>query len=250
MYRTRVMLALLAASTLAAACSPDSPASPVESSFETAPLVHPPALTQADFATRGTVQLVPDPLADGPATAEFDDEGLNRPLAQIFEARTTGDFQEGFAGAYGTHKYIGNVGAITTTAHVSYNGQHLGSQEGSQQQYTPFLIDFGRVKRIDVFPKIYTDHKCGLVAQGSSQHRASWQFYQATSVQNWGVARAFTQAKPYSQGACSERTGGFESENAKPGGIVCTYWITYDLGTGEIVDAELLFCSSTSGEVM
>lgn len=250
MYRIQLRLALVLASAFAAGCTPDSPAGPLVVTVDDAPLVNPPLLTQADLAQRDSVELKGEEPVEGPAAASFDEDSLNRPIEQIFNARSTGDFQAGFAGVYGTHEYIGNVGRITTTANVSYNQAHLGSMVGTKQQYTPFLGDFGRTKRIDVFPKIYTDKTCGLVVEGSSQHHASWQFYQATSVQNWGVVQEFTQAKPYAQGACSGQTGGFQTENTQPGGIVCTYWITYDLDTGEIVDAQLLFCSSTGGDVI
>ncbi|MBT8488947.1 MAG: hypothetical protein HKN72_06340 [Gemmatimonadetes bacterium] len=250
MYRAPSVLALIALSLGAAACSQDTPAGPILTTFDDAPRVNPPLLTQADLTRTDSVQLLPDTPAEGLAAADFNGDSFNRPLAQIFNERSTGDFQAGFAGVYGYHDYIGNVGRVSTEANVSYQNQHLGSAPLSTQQYTPFLLDFGRRKSIWAFPKIYTDQKCGLTVQGKSQHRASWQFYQATSVQNWGVTEKGTQSKPHSQGACTGDTGGFQSEHTKAGGVVCTYWITYDLDTGAIISAELLFCSSTSGEVM
>ncbi len=250
MYRTPPVLAIVVSSLVASACSQPTPAGPLPATFSDAPAVNPPLLTQADLTTTDSIHLLPDPSGDGPTAVDFDEDSFDRPLAQIFNERSTGDFQEGFAGVYGYHDYIGNVGRVSTQAHVSFEHQHLGSAPLNTQQYTPFLLDFGRRKSIWAFPKVYTDQKCGLTVQGSSQHKASWQFYQATSVQNWGVTEKGTQSKPHSQGACTADTGGFEAEHTQPGGIVCTYWITYDLDTGEIISAELLFCSSTGGEVM
>ncbi len=250
MHRPPFLLALIVAGAVASGCVSEPGTGPLGVVAENVPRVHPPVLTRADLVQDESRQSPPRPAADGPVTAVFEEDSFNRPLQQIFNARSTGDFQTGFAGVYGTHEYIGNVGKITTTANVTHNREHLGSTVGTNQQYTPFLGDFGRKKKIDVFPKVYTDMTCGLVVEGTSQHQASWQFYQATSVQNWGVVQVFTQATPHAQGACSGETGGFETEHTRPGGIVCTYWITYDLDTGEIVDAELLFCSSTGGEVI
>lgn len=250
MHRVPPLTALIAWSFLAAACGHDTPAGPLTTALDGAPTVNPPSLTQADLTPPDSVHLVAPPPGETPPRADFDGESFNRPLAQIFNERSTGDFQAGFAGVYGYHDYIGNVGRVSTEAHLTFQNQHLGSAPLSTQHYTPFLLDFGRRKSIWAFPKIYTDQTCGLTVQGSSQHRASWQFYQATSVQNWGVTEEGTQSKPYSQGACSGDTGGFQAEHTQPGGIVCTYWITYDVDTGEIISAELLFCSSTGGEVM
>lgn len=258
MYRNRLALAVLVSTALGSGCSPGSPAAPeADAWLGPSLLVRAPVLTPSDLIRTEKDTLPPSETMpgepggmEGLAPADFEEDPYSRPPAAIFEADSRGDFQEGFGGVYGTQMYGGNKGSITTTAHVSYKDQHVGTATGSREQYTPFLGDWGRTKHLWVFPKVYTDRECGLSVQGGSQHAAWWEFYQGGAVQTWGRDGLSTQAPPYPQGACSNNVGSFEAENAKPGGLVCTYWITYDLDTGEVISAELLYCSSSSGEVM
>jgi hypothetical protein len=200
--------------------------------------------------TTSVLDEAPDP-ADRPAlaeTGELEDEQA-RPLQQIFDPETRVGFEPGYAWALGSHRYIGNLGSVTTTAHATYNDMDLGSYTGTRQKYLPFLADWGLVKHIWQQSKIYTDHECGVSVQGYSDHRAWWQFYQAKSAPEWGLARRSSQSGWARQPACansgtSQVTTGEESAQ----GTVCYYLITYDLDTGEIVNAEFLFCNSTGGE--
>lgn len=256
MYRNRFTLALLTATTLGVACSQESPSSPLMGSWSGASsFAQVPILTQSDLVQRDTAQREADDTdADGSfeglAFEDFDEDLRDLPMSQIFEADSRADFQPGFAAIYGTHKYTGNGASITTDVHVTYRDQHLGTVSGERQAYNPFLLDFGRIKHIWVFPKVYTDHECGLTVQGGSRHSAWWTFFQGNDVQTWGKVIQTTQARPRSQPSCSTNVGSFETEHKDAGGMVCTYWITYDMDTGQIISAELLYCSSTSGEVI
>lgn len=192
----------------------------------------------------------PEP-SDLPARSERGDleDEQARPLQQIFDAETRVGFEPGYAWALGSHQYIGNLGSVTTTAHATYQDMDLGSHTSTKQKYLPFLADWGLVKHIWQQSKIFTDHECGLSVQGYSDHRAWWQFYQGTSAPEWGLARRSSQAGWARQPACSgNATGQFTSGEESAQGTVCYYLITYDMDTGEIVNAEFLFCNSTGGE--
>lgn len=252
MYRSRLSLSLLLAVVAASACSEPSPAAPdapEEAAFT--PLVSAPLLTWQDLVAMETI--VEEPGApDRPTarTSEWELESHVRPVQQIFDPGTRVGYGGGFASSIGDHRYIGNVGFVSTTAHVTYNDQDLGSQTATRQKYMPFLADWGMVKHIDVAAKVYTDHECGLTVRGESEHRAWWQFFQGRGVAEWGVEVKSTQAKPVPQGSCSESTGTRRATEDQGGGILCTYYITYDVSTGAIIDAELLYCTSKGGTVI
>lgn len=250
MYRSCITPALVALAVALAGCAEETPVSPVASAVdEGPPLVRAPLLTQSDL-DKSNFRVLGAPAADpGPARAEFDEQG-GRPIQQIFGPSTRADFGTGFASSIGAHRYIGNVGAVSTTASLSFQGQHVASRTSNQQDYTPFLLDWGSVKRVVTWIKIPSDHECGLSVEGQSDHRAWWQFFQGRGVAAWGVTRTTTQEGPTRQGACANPTGQTEDTRQSEGGLVCTYLITFDLETGEIVNAELLFCHSGGGEVI
>jgi len=243
---------LLAVCTLlASGCDTSSPAAPEPVSVESAPTLRAPLLTRADLTPSRTVVHGTDPVgADGadPAGPAMTD-GVTRPLQQITGARTGTGFGSGYAFAVGQHFYTGNVGAISTTANVTFGDKHVGSHTSDRQDYTPFLIDFGQTKYIVQSARVYTSRECGLTVDGSSKHRAWWQFFQGQSVAAWGTALQSTQGRPTHQGACASSggTGTGTSSETTSSGLVCTYYITFDLGTGRILNAELLSCSSVTG---
>ena len=170
-----------------------------------------------------------------------------KPREQIFNARTEAGFKPGFAYAFGTHDYQGNLGRVVTTATASHRDRLLGSQTAETQEYFPFLVDGGFIKKVWTWAKIFTDYTCGVTVSGSSVHSAWWQFFQGRSAPIWGTATKTTQAAPVSQPGCGN-TGGYESANDMGGGLICYYWITYDLDTGEVVDAKLIACSNSAGD--
>ena len=207
-----------------------------------------PRLTQSDLEQRDFVELLPDGDPVARVIDPDDYEYSSRPLQQIFDARTRVYFQPGYAAALGIHSYIGNVGTIATTAHVTYLDQDLGSHTAHREQYTPFVLDLGMTKTVFAEARVFTDYTCGLQVQGNSNHRAHWQFFTGTAVPLWGSSRRTSQASPASNGSCTDRrTGQRGGTETRAGGIVCRYLITYDLDTGEILAADLLDCSSTGG---
>ena len=202
-----------------------------------------------------TYEVVGDePLVEGPqpieAIDDYELEDYVRPLQQVFGATTRVGIDDTYAWALGLHYYIGNVGAISTTVDVIHQSTQLGSHTAHKQNYTPFLADFGTRKHIWVQAKVYTDKTCGLTVNGSSDHQAWWQFFQGRSTSEWGVARRPSQATPASNDPCSNQTGQAEVSETQPSGITCYYRITYVIGTGEVVAADLLFCTGSGGVLM
>lgn len=242
-----LILALIALLSAVGCDQPATTAPSVTDAVESLAL-NAPVLTSADLVATRKTAVVQTPETN-PARVSGDNLDMSRPLQQIFNERTSVAFEPGYVRGFGTHQYIGNVGAVSTTTQVTFQNQHLGSQAAEAQDYTPFLFDFGSVKRIWVSAKVFTDHECGLTGHASSQHSASWQFFQGTGAPLWGKSGEPSQADPKSQGGCSSGTGtGFGTQYA-PAGMVCTYLITYELDTGIIVDAELLYCTSSGGEM-
>jgi len=151
--------------------------------------------------------------------------------------------------AIGRHVYIGNMGAVSATAHAAFQDQHLGSYTAERQNYTPFLVDFGEVKDIWASAKVYTDKTCGLTALGDSKHSAWWQFYQGRAAPLWGVTKSYSQGQPAHQRPCSNTTtttsGGGDGST---GGMICYVLITWDLDTGQIVNTQILACTGAGDE--
>lgn len=243
MYRSRFTLSLLLTGTVVAGCVEESPVSPGRPPSTPVPSVNAPVLTPDDLVDRTITVREARPEAPGPARAELDGEAASRPLQQIFDAETRVGFEKGYAYALGRHDYIGNVGFVSTTAQVAHNDAYLGSQSAENQNYTPFLLDWGQLKLIWVSAKVYSDHECGLSVQGKSTHKAWWEFFQGTGVSEWGVDSETSQAAPVSQ-SCSSGGTGQTTSTDESGGMLCYYLITYDLTTGRILNAELLYCTT------
>jgi hypothetical protein len=181
---------------------------------------------------------------------ELEDELLQEtvPLEQIFRARTKAGFHDGQAWAEGAHSYIGNVGAVSTTTRVMYAGRFLAERSATEQRYTPFLLNFGRVDFVSVYVPVLSDHECGLTVEGTSQHSASWQFFQGVGAANWGGVTTPTFASQASQPDCPDGFDGIGSGGAESsGGSVCfvEYW--YDKASGEVLESEILFCTGDWG---
>lgn len=244
----RSMITLLVLVALVTGCDA-TPTAMNEQSVEPLDFFVPPVAPDvlADFAYD---TLSAEPAPDGPDEPALID-GVPRPLQQIFSAQTRVGYDHGYAWALGSHRYIGNVASIATTAHVAYGSAHLGSQTANKQDYMPFLLDFGTVKFIWVQPKVYTDHDCGLSVQGNSDHRAWWQFYQGRSTAEWGTARRTSQAAPVAQGACAQSgTSQAHISETQPTGIVCYYLVTYDMNTMEVLRVDFLYCTGSGGVLM
>lgn len=193
--------------------------------------------------------------ADTPAAvlSEQDDPEEVTPdydaVAKIVSASTRVGFNPGYAYSAARQRYTGNHGEIETAATVTYAGRIIGIQPASRENTVPYLLDFGNEKTIWVDAYVFTDQQCGLEVDGSSFHSASWQWFLGT-VANWGEDSETTQAfPPVAQDSCEEEVfidEGTGSAGPEGDGLVtCWYLVTYDLNTGEVIDAEFLYCDGS-----
>lgn len=248
----KAKLWLGAVALVATACTEQAPtmiASDVDALMDLD--LHVPAVSDLDLITMVAEKSAPPPSplqSDNPE--DEDSFGFLDEVGGIFDARTRVGVDVGYAYALGSHQYVGNKGRIVTQADVAFEGAHLGSQKAETEQYGIFLFDGGRVKHIWANAKVFTDHTCGLSVNGTSQHYAWWEFYQARSAPTWGLVSQTSAATPAYQSTCRHETGGYQYGGEPSGdGGVCYYWITYDLDTLEILSADLLFCTSSSGDI-
>lgn len=245
-----VPIPLLLAILAAGACNGTDtiPTAPASTRDLLAPTL--PELPPVTFATVEYDTLSP---SEGlRAETEIGDHDVSsRPLQELFNVRTVTGLAEdyGYVFAIGLHDYIGNMGAISTTAHAAFDDQHLGSYTAERQNYTPFLLDFGTVKDIWASARVYTDKTCGLTALGDSKHSAWWQFFQGRSAPMWGVSMSYSQAQPTRQRACaSTSTAVYGGGDGSTTGMICYVLITWDLETGQVVDTTVLACTGTGDE--
>lgn len=211
-----------------------------------------PRLPELPLVTFTTVDYDTLSPADGlRAETEIGDHDLsNRPLQELFNVRTVTGLAEdhGYVFAIGLHDYIGNMGAISTTAHAAFGDQYLGSYTAERQNYTPFLLDFGTVKDIWASARVYTERTCGLTALGDSKHSAWWQFFQGRSAPMWGVSMSYSQAQPTRQQACGSTATASGGGDDSTTGMICYVLITWDLETGQVVDTTVLACTGTGND--
>lgn len=236
------------------ACSEESTTSiPVaESAWPSALAFTFPEITAEDLM-RGEVEEVSSPSAPARVLSNEDPNAPDEDaVAQVFGASTKVGFTADYAYSSGRHSYTGNKGRVETTARVSYDGTQIGTQTAFREEYVPFLLDWGETKEIWAEAYIFLDQGCGLRVDADSKHYSGWQWFMGGPAPNWGPASVSTQAfPPVSQPACAEDddssdsgpTGGSESGGAEDSSpVTCWYWVTYDPYTGEIYDADFLFC--------
>jgi len=252
--RALCAIALLAAVTVA--CS-EEPATAVPTAEVAAPvdLVFTfPDVTNRTLIRR-EVEIVEAP--SGPASVLYDEDPSSpedpppppAPSKLITTATQVG-YRDRYAHSSGRQSYTGNHGEISTTATVSYEGTVIGTTTQFNESTVPFLTDFGVEKTLAVETYVFTDQSCGLRVEGRSEHVASWQWFLG-SVANWGRdARTTVGFPPYEQPPCEEVIeplgpggGGAEGGGAEGEEVVtCWYLVTIDYRTGEIIDAQFLYC--------
>lgn len=247
MLHPRSTFALLATGLFLVGCDEPTSLEPPAESEPLALTFTAPSITQADLVHVEVNGPLPD--RPGAARVEGPEDELDRPPQQILEAYTHTSLEAGYASAVGRQHYIGNVGSLATTANVAFNDQHLGSHTSRRRDYIPFLLDWGRAKFMWVQSKVFTDKECGLSVEGSTDHTASWEFFQGERVASWGQAQATSQGDPTVQGACGGQTGQAVGTDVRAGGVVCFYLITFDTRTGVIVGAEFMYCVTGGGEL-
>jgi hypothetical protein len=194
--------------------------------------------------------VVPVEVHPGPAGPAASDD---YEPTQILSASTTVGFMSNYAYSTGRHRYTGNVGRVDTEAVVTFGSQELGRQPAHNQDYVPFLLDFGQVRDIAAEAYVFTDQECGLEVDGDSNHWAGRQWFLGGQAPDWGDESMSTQAfPPAQQPACAEEEEPYDGGELPPGSesegaegenpVTCWYWVTYDPVTGEVYDAQFLYC--------
>ncbi|MGD2047831.1 MAG: hypothetical protein PVJ80_14570 [Gemmatimonadota bacterium] len=260
MSPTRVFGVALATVFVAIGCADESTTgipgpeieAPVDLTF-TLPEITPEILAHAVVEevepTSGPSRAFGDALDPEP-----EDDPPTDVMSRIWGASTVVGVTSGYAYSTGRHSYSGNTGKVSTEAIVTMNGQEIGRQPASRQNYGPFLGDFGEIHQIWAEAYIFTDLECGLRVDGRSEHAAWWQWFLGTGVPHWGESNMSTQAfPPYEQPECepdpnSGYTGGEKGAGTDGNdGSVCWYWVTYDPYTGVVLDSEFLNCEAVEG---
>jgi hypothetical protein len=214
-----------------------------------------PAVTNGTLI-HSEVEVVPAPSAPTAVLYEEDPSSPEDPPppplpSKIISSSTTVGFLDGTI-AYSSARqlYTGNHGRISTTATVSYSGTVIGTQPASREVTGPYLLDGGREKTLWVEAYVHTDQTCGLRVKGDSLHQASWQWFLGP-VSNFGEDSETSYSfPPVDQPPCEETIepygpggGGVEGGGAEGNEVVtCWYLVTIDYQTGEIIDAQFLYC--------
>jgi len=212
-----------------------------------------PSFTDADRMRVEHREITP---SEAPAAAlQMEDPDESPPereaMSSIWSERTEVGFQGAYAYSRARHSYSGNVGRVETVATVYYGSQVVGTQPKAAQDYIPFLFDFGMNKSITTEAYVFIDQECGLRVDGTSSHLAWWEWSLVDKVSTWGRSERNSQAfPPVEQPSCQQDdilAGGFAGGSEGGGGsgsgaVTCWYWVTYDSYTGEIYDAEFLYC--------
>jgi hypothetical protein len=203
-----------------------------------------PLLTQDDLTAVSIVTHGERPSSGLMLSEGGEDEGLVP--ATIYTATTRVGFQEGLAYAEGSMEYAGHVGRVETTANVAFENQHLGESTAIEQESSWASLDTRR--HVFAFAYVRTDKTCGLSVFGASEHAAWWELFQVKNAPTFGRVEASSQAGPASQPACGKHVTNENPDTWSTGdGLTCTYLITYDLDTLEVLQVELLYCSSGGG---
>lgn len=169
-------------------------------------------------------------------------------VAGIWNARTGLKFWGSRLEAWGEHDYVANKGKIEVTASLWRDGVSLGSQSNFSEETYPFVPWW---HHIGVVTSIDTDVACGLSGDARSQHGAWWEAALGTGPSTFGAGWVSSWASNVRQDPCppptntTTNTGGGGGGGGVPGGgsYTCYIWWRYDMDTGDVLDAQLLYCT-------
>jgi hypothetical protein len=177
---------------------------------------------------------------------EGNDSGELTPAdAGIWNAYTDLSFGSGYLEAWGEHDYLANKARIDVTAEVWHDGVVIGARTGVTENVHGLTLPWPRHIIANVI--IHTDTDCGLSADAHSSHQAWWEFGLGSGPSNLGREIVPSYSTRADQPSCAPANpnpnGGGGGGSSGSDQMTCYLWLEYDLLTGEIYDAELLFCS-------
>lgn len=199
-----------------------------------APMLQPSDLVHTEVVSEG------EPTTNGPMLST---RGTD--VAEIYnEVTRVGILYGNEAYAEGKHEYTGSVGRVDTNLHIEWEAKYLASASATRQRSD--WLSLSVRKTVWAYARAQVDKTCGLRLTGNSMHRAWWSYFRITGTTTYGEAIRSSSADPFSQSPCGKKIDGNDptGEYREGGGISCTYLITYDIDTGEVVDVDLLSCQS------
>lgn len=250
MYRPRNIFLPTAAVVLMAACADTptavTPADDGGGALDFAlPVLEAATLVAVDATeARPAGAVIQDPEA--PPTPDPSTVPTNT-MSQITNARTNAGFAAGYGQSTGQHWYQGNKSRIDTSVNVRFEGTTLGSQAATKEADAWYWADFGSWKHIFSNARFYTDRDCGLTAYGSSNHSAWWEATIPPAVARYGQVSLTTLSDLARQAECPPPEPEYESPPGGGSSTLCYVWIEYDMYSGEIYSAELLYCEDIGG---
>jgi len=252
MYLAGKRARLLAVIFVAAACTEEAITAPTEVSWTEDLALAIPPLTQEQLVARSvlTSDAPAGPMANPepppPDADDYDYDDMPVRVSDVWDHRTRANFVPGMLAVIGSHKYAGNKGTLTTTGTVRYQGQVIGTQTGYVEQTFPFIFDAGMTHEIWQEVRVYVDTECGLRGNGHSSHGAYWQAVFGGPVFEFSETTRPSQSDDEHQPECPPTpvipTGG-GSDVYSGDRVICYFWVEYDLATGEILDAWLMYCT-------
>jgi hypothetical protein len=202
-----------------------------------------PAITSADLVDVHTsIHGDPSAAPDIALSTPPEEAGL-----EIRGERTIAGISGGRAFAEGSHEYNGTLGRVHTTVSVAFENQHVGSHESVEQEWTWLPTSVWR--KVWTYAWIEVDKTCGLSVVGQSVHETSLVSFDLNKTRTVLGPQRSTRANTYTQSSCGKQVTDQAPSawyDSPPAGMTCMYLITYDRITYQVVDVELMGCS-TSG---
>jgi hypothetical protein len=179
------------------------------------------------------------PPSDLPEDYDLDEALISRATSSPYVA-------PGSAGNEAKTTFTGNRIKVDVYTTVKFLAEPIVTEFLQTTQDTYLLPQ--TEKRHTAFSSVRIEGLCGHTATGHAQHIA-WIDY---GPYEWGETERPSVGAPFSQPACekedlpvdeSDRSGG--GDEPPPGEIyTCWYRYYYDIDTGEILHAELLYCET------
>lgn len=207
--------------------------------------VRAPAITAADLVDVRTTTHGDPSNASGIALVESEEAAL-----EIRGERTIAGISGGHAFAEGSHEYNGTLGRVQTTVSLAFEDRFVGSHVSVEQEWTWLPTSVWR--KVWTYAWIEVDKTCGLSVLGQSLHETSLVSFDLNETRTVLGPQRTTRATTYNQPDCGHSVtdqAPADVYDSPPAGISCMYLITYDRVTYQVVDVELLGCS-TSGTLI
>ena len=250
MYLAGKRARLVAVILMASACTEEPFTAPTEAEWAADLALVLPGLTPEQLIAQrsDTLELPTGPLANSepppPDADDWVDYEWPALASDVWNHKTRANFIEGRLSVIAEHNYMGNIGTLSTTGTVRYQGEVIGTQTGYSEQSFPFLFSF-MPHYMWQEVRVYVDTECGLSGWGNSSHEAKWQAVMGGPVSVFNGTTRPSQSDHEYQPECPPEPVTFAGGGDGYSGdrVMCYYWVEYDIYTGEILDAWLMYCT-------